>query len=788
MKDKEIRKILIEYLKASGNEIRIYQEKTIGTSVCDIMAVTDILTGYEIKSASDNYVRLGSQVVAYDRYFDRNFVVCGKSHIRSVGDRIPDYWGILCISENEVQLIREAKMNDRVDRRRQLSVLWKLELKNLLIKNNLPVYAQKEKGYIADRLAESVDSKLLGAQIAYELMHRDYSFYQAEDYTIHSDDKSTRAAFTANLPTDEIIDNLSEENLTEYTLDQWIAIYNKAKAVRERKTNIYQAEKPVLTPHEITYKDIEVSLGVPWVKPGIIDEFIKHLLGIPDYISTKYTGYEPITGNWFIENKGRGNDYPKACTDYGTERYNALRIIEASLNLREIKIYDNGNVLNERETLAALEKQEIINNEFKKWIWEDETRRWIVEEEYNKIFGAYKKKQYDGSKLEFPEMSAGYTLYDYQKDAVQKIISEKNTLLAFDVGAGKTYIMIAAAMKMRQMGLSQKNMFVVPNNIVGQWEKIFSELYPKAKILAVEPKTFKPEMRQKVLGQIKAADYDGIIIAYSCFEMIPLSERYIVNKMEKKTKELNEAIEELQRGIYWRYGSTPLYRQRDYIRKLTDELLDSMYSAPGDITFDQLEVNTLFLDNFQFLNENEIRIEGIFTDFTKDTQIFAVVENGEIPTEKINYPQRDNYSLNYKYGFNHNFKVTIPFKDNSVISFKTDKFDLNLDYNITSRLSKVGRYKLSKHHLAVDEGNQIRIVKKTISKGLKLEFKTMLQMIKQRREGWRTGVLLRASYLLAYPYMRKKRIYALFSPQSEHLPQQLFWISLSAVDAKKSSQ
>ncbi|MBR3439350.1 MAG: sce7726 family protein [Clostridia bacterium] len=597
MKDKEIRKILIEYLKASGDEIRIYQEKTIGSSVCDVMAATGILTGYEIKSDSDNFVRLASQITSYSRYFDKNYIVCGKSNIRGASARVPEEWGILCVSENEITLVREAKENKCVDRRRQLSVLWKLELKNLLVKNNMPVYAQKEKGYIADRLAENVDSGLLGSQIAFELLHRDYSVYQADDYTIHSEGGKSSAAIS-NLPTAEIIDNLSEENLTQYTLDEWIAIYNKAKAVRERKTSIYQAQKPVLTPHEITYKDIEVSLGVPWIKPNLIDEFIRELLDMHyslGYGALKFAEYEPITGNWNINNKRLGNDYPKAYSEYGTERYNALRIIEASLNLREIKVYDDCR-LNEKETLAAIEKQEKINAEFKKWIWKDETRRWIVEEEYNKIFGKYKKKTYDGSRLEFPEMSADCTLYEYQKDAVQKIISEKNTLLAFDVGAGKTYIMIAAAMKMRQMGISRKNMFVVPNNIVGQWEKIFSELYPKARILAVEPKTFKPEMRQKVLKQIKTADYDGIIIAYSCFEMIPLSEKYIVNTMEKKTKELNEAIAELERGIYWKYGTTPLYRQRDYIRKLTDELLDAMYSAPADITFDQLEINTIFLD------------------------------------------------------------------------------------------------------------------------------------------------------------------------------------------------
>ena len=594
MKDKEIRKILIEYLKALGNEIRIYQEKTIGTSVCDVMAVTDVITGYEIKSDSDNYVRLDSQVSAYNKYFDKNYIVCGKSHVNSIGNRIPDDWGILRVTENEINVIREAKRNILVDRRRQLSILWKLELKNLLIKNDMPIYAQKEKGYIADVLSECVDWKLLGSQIAYELLHRDYSFYQAEDYTIRSEGKNCSTA-AVNLPTNEIIDNLSEENLSEYTLDQWIAIYNRAKAVREQKTSVYQAQKPVLTPHEITYKDIEVSLGVPWIRANLIDDFIRYLLGI-NHKAYKFTCYEPITGNWYIENKRIANDYPNAYTKYGTERYNALRLIEATLNLREIKVYDDGTKFNEKETLAALEKQDAINTEFKKWIWQDEIRRWEVEEEYNKIFNSYEKKKYDGSKLDFPDMSENYTLYDYQKDAVQKIISEKNTLLAFDVGAGKTYIMIASAMKMRQMEISRKNMFVVPNNIVGQWEKIFSDLYPKAKILAVEPKTFKPEMRQKVLRQIKTADYDGIIIAYSCFEMIPLSEKYIVNTMDKKTKEINNAIEELRRGIYWHFGSTPLERQKSYIRKLTDELLESMYSAPGDITFDQLEVTTLFLD------------------------------------------------------------------------------------------------------------------------------------------------------------------------------------------------
>ncbi|MBQ2653996.1 MAG: CDP-glycerol glycerophosphotransferase family protein [Methanobrevibacter sp.] len=174
---------------------------------------------------------------------------------------------------------------------------------------------------------------------------------------------------------------------------------------------------------------------------------------------------------------------------------------------------------------------------------------------------------------------------------------------------------------------------------------------------------------------------------------------------------------------------------------------------------DNFKLNTVFLDNFQFLNDHEIKIEGIFTDFTKDNKIHAVVDGQDMLTDVINYPQRDNYSLNYKYGFNHNFKVIIPFKNNSVISFKSDTIDLNLDYNSTSRLSKTGKYKLSKHHLAIDEENQIRIVDKSVSKILKLELKTLFGMIRQRQDGWRTGVFLRIFYILSHPFMAGKHIW-----------------------------
>lgn len=594
MNDKSIRQILISYLKSTNDEIRIYQEKSVGSSICDVMAVTDELTGYEIKSDLDNYSRLDEQVRAYNMFFDYNYIVVSHKHISSAQKKVPAEWGIIAVFEDNIKVERKAMLNPSVSRRRQLSILWKLELKNLLVINSLPLYAQKEKGYIADKIASMVDSDILGKQIARELMDRDYSVYDAKDYTVKSKVENH------NIPERELIDSLSEEDFSQFTLDKWIDIYSKAKLVQEKKNSIYKEKKVERVPHEIPYTDIEVSLGAPWINTSIISDFVDHIF---DY-GEEYTyrrnlvKYEPVTGSWFVENK---TSYSNSNINarFGTKRYNALQIIEATLNLREIKIFDSESMTtryNEVETIAALEKQQVIIEEFRNWVWTDEDRRWQIEEDYNRMFGGYNSQEYDGRNLEFPDMNKDFKLFDYQKDAVQKIISTPNTLLAFDVGAGKTYIMIAAAMEMRRRGLSKKNMFVVPNNIVGQWEKIFTDLYPQAKLLTIEPKTFKPEMRQKVLNQIQKGDYDGIIIAYSCFEMIPLSLDFITSEMQRKVSEINEAIKRLQKGYRWQWGTTPLEQEKKYIQKITNEFLDSFDVQKDDITFDSLEINTLFLD------------------------------------------------------------------------------------------------------------------------------------------------------------------------------------------------
>ena len=590
MDDKEIRKILISYLKVRYEKIRIYQEKSIGGSICDLMAVTECITGYEIKSDLDNYSRIVSQVANYQKFFNENYIVVGKSHEASAAKRVPNSWGIIVISADNVVISRKAKPNGEMWIQSQLSILWKLELSNLLSYFKLPMFSMKGKDFISDRLVENVPRDQLSRQIAYELLHRDYSIYDAKDYTEYYENEITQDEYVH-----ELVDGVSE--MEQMTLDQWIEIFNRAQKVRKIKEEQIQIRKE-RPKHDITWEEIEVSPGVPWISKAIITEFARYLLtmgGEIDYNCTRCVraNYEPITGNWYVEYKNLAKDNVNCTVKYGLKEYHALYILEATLNLREIKLYKSDNKYDEESTLAALEKQKLMIDLFKEWVWNDEDRKWEIEEAYNNMFGKFRPERYDGSKLQFPDMASTKELFDYQKDAVQRIITRKNTLLAFDVGAGKTFIMIAAAMIMRQKGISRKNMFVVPNNIVGQWSKIFTELYPHAQLLVIEPKSFKRPVRDKAMQQMKYGDYDGIIIAYSCFEMIPISVNYITLVMHDKVSEIDATIERIK---YESGSTTALENEKKRIMKLSNELIDSMDYETFSITFDELEIGTLFLD------------------------------------------------------------------------------------------------------------------------------------------------------------------------------------------------
>ena len=635
MDDKKIRRILIEYLCERYEGARIYEERGIGDSVCDLMLVTNCLIGFEIKSDQDNLQRLARQVLSYSAYFDKNYIVVGEKYASTILGVVPSEWGVLVVGEASIELQREAKTSRTVNVGKQLSLLWSIELKNLLLQNNLPLYAQKTPAYIRDRLMEGVDTDKLKVQIVKELRSRDDSLLNNNEFAIEKNGKQIQDISGLSVRT--LLEALSEQSFDDFSLADWVSLYRKGKELHKQKQEkVVSRERSQR--HLIPYTDITVALGVPWVGREIIKDFILFLLKLPADCSFQ-VNYEPITGNWAITNKTWIVHQNRTTNEtYGSGKKRAVDLIEDALNLREVKVYQDGTKrIDEQATLAALEKQQLIQNKFLTWIWQDEDRRWEVEAEYNRMFADFEKKTYDGSKLTFPESNTEIELFPYQKDAVQKIISTPNTLLSFDVGAGKTYIMIAAAMEMRRMGMSRKNLFVVPNNIVGQWELMFTNLYPKAKVLTIEPKSFKPKMRQKVLTQMRDGDYDGIIIAYSCFEMIKFSATYAKDYINKRLDFIKDKVDEvMEEGRYYReitgkydensfFQQQKLLKEKDTLAKTLSHIFEECEYLPDVITFDQLEINTLFLDeahNYKNLpiETHMDRVRGINTKGSKKCQ------------------------------------------------------------------------------------------------------------------------------------------------------------------------
>ena len=373
--------------------------------------------------------------------------------------------------------------------------------------------------------------------------------------------------------------------------------------------NIKAIEK--ILPPTVAAKDIYVTLGSPWVPTDVIDDFIIYLFGDPlkycsyygnkDSIPEEYkTIHDEITGTWEIPCKFRYNHSVGVSRTYGTDKLEALHILEKTLNMKTVAVTEEINcptnvsgkkrVINKADTVAAIEKQQKLIAAFQKWVWTDDARKERLEIIFENNFSCVRRRIFDGSFLEFPTMSKSVNLYPYQKDAVARIIFTPNTLLAHDVGAGKTYVMIAAGQEMKRMGLSTKNMYVVPNNIVGQWKNIFSVMYPNAKLLCVDPKTFMPNKREEILERIRDEDFDGIIIAYSCFEQIPLSKDYYIEELTAK-KELVSNLA-TQKGK----ATSRLQRKKEALEKALYEMTLAMDDMYDTVYFDELGITRLFVD------------------------------------------------------------------------------------------------------------------------------------------------------------------------------------------------
>lgn len=361
------------------------------------------------------------------------------------------------------------------------------------------------------------------------------------------------------------------------------------------------ALKAVLPP-AVSVDDIYITLGSPWVPTDVIDDFILHMYkkSRAFFVDSEAVKHDEITGTWEVPLKTRFWHSVTDTKTFGTDRLEALHILERTLNMKSAVVTDEvkcpGNksgkkrVINKDETVLALEKQQKMIAEFQKWIWTDKKRKERLQKIYENNYSCVCRRVFDGSFLTFPTMSPGTELYPYQKNAVARILFSQNTLLAHEVGSGKTYVMLAAGMELRRMGLSKKNLYVVPNNIVGQWRDIFLKMYPSAKILAVEPKIFTPSKREETLKKMRDEDYDGIIIAYSCFEQIPVSEQFKIDEIQEMLERVKKQIEDAKKC------TSKLRKEKERLEKQLGELSVALLNFSGGICFDELGVTRLFID------------------------------------------------------------------------------------------------------------------------------------------------------------------------------------------------
>ena len=400
------------------------------------------------------------------------------------------------------------------------------------------------------------------------------------------------------------------ETADDYLSGNLLTKYRAAVEANEKYKGYFEDNVTALKrllPPAIATDDIYVTLGSPWLPSSVVDDFIAHLSGSKVKKAENRTVHDELSGLWRIPNKNRFNGYRfgnytytmKTTATYGTHRMNMLSIIEHTLNMRTIVIKDKAPssinksgetmVINERETVLALEKQAAILREFDTWVWASPKRASELRAIYEARYGSIRKRQFDGSFLTLPEVNPAITLYPYQKNAIARILFTPNTLLAHDVGSGKTFAMIAAGMELRRMGISEKNLYVVPNNLVGQWHAAFETLYPKAKILVIEPKHFTPDKRNGALRAIKEGDFDAALMAYSCFDAIPLSRAYY-EELEAET------VRTLKRSERIFASESGLEAAIKTAQKTYETMKKRKEEGQFVLAFDELGIGTLFID------------------------------------------------------------------------------------------------------------------------------------------------------------------------------------------------
>ena len=372
------------------------------------------------------------------------------------------------------------------------------------------------------------------------------------------------------------------------------------------KINVEALEK--VQPKELTASEISVRLGATWVPPEIYQQFMFEFLNTPNYAQWRIkVHYSPYTGGWNIEEKSYDRGNVKANSTYGTGRINAYKIIEETLNLKDVRIFDyieddegkRKAVLNKKETAIAQAKQELLKQGFQDWVWADPERREKLTRLYNEKFNSIRPREYDGSHITFSGMNPEITLREHQRNAVAHILYGGNTLLAHAVGAGKTFEMVAASQELKRLGLCNKSLFVVPNHLTEQWAAEYLQLYPSANILVATKKDFETKNRKRFCGRIATGDYDAVIIGHSQFEKIPMSIERQRAILEQQIEELTRGIAELKANRGERFSIKQLERSKKSVTQKLAKLNDQ--SRKDDVaTFEELGVDRLFIDESHY--------------------------------------------------------------------------------------------------------------------------------------------------------------------------------------------
>ena len=372
------------------------------------------------------------------------------------------------------------------------------------------------------------------------------------------------------------------------------------------KVNVEALQK--VQPKDLTASEISVRLGATWLPPDDVQEFIFHLLETPRYAQWNIkVHFSPFTSEWNIEGKSYDKGNVRAYNTYGTSRINAYKIIEETLNLKDVRIFDyieddegkKKAVLNKKETAIAQSKQEMIKQEFQDWIWSDPKRRERLCKSYNEKFNSVRPREYDGSHIIFNGMNPEIELREHQKNAVAHILYGGNTLLAHAVGAGKTFEMVAAAQESKRLGLCNKSLFVVPNHLTEQWAAEYLQLYPAANILVATKKDFETKNRKKFCGRIATGDYDAVIIGHSQFEKIPMSIERQRAILEQQLEEITGGIAELKRNRGENFSIKQLEKSKKSIKQKLDKLNDQT-KKDDVVTFEELGVDRLFVDESHY--------------------------------------------------------------------------------------------------------------------------------------------------------------------------------------------